>query len=171
MSEPTADRPIFPEGYGTPENNDNLLPWSYVEERMTPARNYWIVTASHNGRPAATPVWGVWLDGKLYFDGSPQTRRGRNIAQNPHVVVHLESGDQVLILEGQASILTAAPDRTLATRLAAAYTQKYAAAGYSPTSEQWDAGGLFIFQPETVLAWTQFPQDTTRWKLSSPHQG
>ncbi len=164
-SQPSVGRPVFPEGYGIPENNETLLPWSYVEERMTEARTYWIGTASKDGRPAVTPVWGVWVDGKLYFDGSPQTRRGRNIAQNSRVVVHLESGDKVVILEGQARILNSAPERSLAERLAAAYTQKYATAGYSPTPEQWDAGGLFIFEPETVLAWTQFPADTTRWKV------
>ncbi len=165
IPQPKAGRPIMPDGYGIPENDDDLLPWSYVEQKMQEARNYWIATASKNGRPAATPVWGAWVDGKLYFDGSPETRRGRNIAQNPNVVVHLESGDQVVILEGKARIYTTAPGRSLAERVAAAYTAKYAASGYSPTPDQWDSGGLFVFEPETALAWTQFPKDVTRWKL------
>ena len=48
------------------------------------------------------PAWGAWVDGALYFDGSPETRRGRNLAQNSSIVVHLESGDEVVILEGEA---------------------------------------------------------------------
>jgi hypothetical protein len=26
-------RPLMPDGYGVPENNDDLLPWSYVDEK------------------------------------------------------------------------------------------------------------------------------------------
>src|SRR5512146_1291179 len=113
-------RPKMPDGYGVPENNEGVLPWSYFDERMAAARNYWISTASKDARPAATPVWGVWMDGILYFDGSPDTRRGRNIRQNPRAVVHLESGDQVVIMEGAVQYLDRAPERALAERLSAA---------------------------------------------------
>jgi hypothetical protein len=162
---PAVGRPIFPDGYGIPENNEGLLPWSFVEERMTAAKNYWIGTATIQGKPAATPVWGAWVNGKLYFDGAPSTRRGRNISRNPQVVVHLESGDQVLILEGQAVILSGAPERGLAEMLSREYTAKYGPLGYSPSPESWDGGGLFVFTPQTVMGWTKFPQDVTRWLL------
>lgn len=160
-----TSRPKMPDDYGIPENNDALLPWSYVEDRLKAARNYWIATVGAKGAPAVTPVWGVWVDGKVFFDGSPLTRRGRNIAKNPHVVVHLESGDQVVILEGRARIYTSAPEPSLAGRVAEAYRQKYAADGYSPTAEQWNEGGLFVFEPDTALGWTKFPEDVTRWAL------
>jgi general stress protein 26 len=164
-NEPKVGRPKMPDGYGVPEHNNTVLPWSYVEERMQAARNYWVVTASQGGRPAATPVWGAWIAGKLYFDGAPTTRRGRNITQNPRVVVHLESGDEVLILEGTAEILSGAPDRALAEQVAAAYTKKYAPA-YEPSPDQWDAGGLFIFTPQLGLGWTIFPENMTRWEVT-----
>jgi nitroimidazol reductase NimA-like FMN-containing flavoprotein (pyridoxamine 5'-phosphate oxidase superfamily) len=162
---PVSDRPLMPDGYGVPDNNESLLPWSYIEEHMQKARNYWISTANREGKPAATPVWGAWIDGKLYFDGSPETRRGRNITENPKVVVHLESGDSVVILEGEAVILSGAPERSLAARLSEAYTAKYKESGYSPGPESWDGGGLFIFTPEKAMGWTKFPEDLTRWKL------
>lgn len=162
---PKAGRPLMPDDYGVPANNDTVLPWSYVEEQMVSARNYWISTSSKNGRPAATPVWGAWLEGKLYFDGAPTTRRGRNIRGNPQVVVHLESGDQVVILEGEAVILDGPPERALAEKVAASYTAKYAASGYSPTPDQWDGGGLFIFTPRMAMGWTKFPENVTRWKF------
>jgi general stress protein 26 len=163
--QPQADRPVVPDGYGVPEHHEGLLPWNFIEERMAAARNYWVCTASQDAKPAATPVWGVWLDGKLYFDGSPQTRRGRNIRANPQVTVHLESGDQVVILEGAADILTGAPERALAERLSQGYTAKYAESGYSPGPESWDGGGLFVFTPEKGLGWSKFPEDLTRWTL------
>ncbi|NLG99495.1 MAG: pyridoxamine 5'-phosphate oxidase [Chloroflexi bacterium] len=158
-------RPVMPDGYGVPENDETLLPWDYVDSRMAKARNYWIITVSPNGAPAATPVWGVWFDDKLYFDGAPSTRRGRNIMSNPRTLVHLESGDEVVILEGQTVILQGAPERSLAERVASEYTQKYASQGYSPTPDQWDQGGLFIFTPTKAIGWSKFPEDVTRWKL------
>lgn len=163
IRQPRAGRPVMPDGYGVPENNQDLLPWSFVEQRMREAKNYWIGTANSDGRPAATPVWGAWVDGRLYFDGAPQTRRGRNIRENPRVVVHLESGDQVVILEGRAVILDGAPERALAEKVAEAYRAKYASLGYSPTPDQWDAGGLFIFEPEKGMGWSEFPKNVTRW--------
>jgi nitroimidazol reductase NimA-like FMN-containing flavoprotein (pyridoxamine 5'-phosphate oxidase superfamily) len=164
VSQPEVGRPVLPDGYGVPENNDGLLPWSFVEERMTAAKNYWIATANREAKPAATPVWGVWVAGKFYFDGSPETRRGRNMAENPHIAVHLESGDQVVILEGMAQML-GKPDPQVAEQVAAEYRRKYANFGYSPTPDQWDQGGLVELTAEKAIAWSQFPTDMTRWKF------
>ncbi len=162
QSEPKAGRPVFPEGYGIPETDEDLLPWGYVEERMAASRNYWIATAAPGGRVSATPVWGVWVQDTLYFDGSPQTRRGRNIAANPSVAVHLEDGTRAVIIEGEVrEVIKPEPD--LANQLVAAYTAKYAADGYTPTLDQWDQGGLFRLDKRRAFAWTEFPKDVTRW--------
>ena len=92
----------MPEGYGVPDTEEGVLDWSWAEERLEQALNYWFATTRPDGRPHAMPAWAVWLDGTVYFEGSPLTRRARNIAENPAVVVHLESGDDVVILEGEA---------------------------------------------------------------------
>jgi len=39
---------------------------------------------------------------RFYFGGGPQTVWARNLARSPQIVVHLESGDEVVILEGTA---------------------------------------------------------------------
>ena len=143
-----------------------MLPWSHVSERMQAAHNYWIATTSPGGRPHATPVWGVWVDETFYFDGSPKTRRGRDLAANPAVAVHLENGTDVVILEGEAHQVHH-PDRALTTRLAAAYSAKYAALGYEPGPDSWDSGGLYRLRPRLAFAWTQFPTDATRWRFDS----
>ena len=163
--DPVAGRPLMPEGYGPPEGQGELLPWQHARERLRAARNYWIATAHPDCRPHVTPVWGVWLDNRLYFDGSPETRRGRNIAANPAIVVHLENGEDVVIVEGAARQLTS-PPRTLTTRLSQGYKEKYASSGYAPEPDTWDQGGLYEMQPRKALAWTQFPNDCTRWIFS-----
>ena len=155
----------MPEGYGVPEGDESLLPWSWAAERLVTARTYWFSTTRPDGRPHAMPAWAVWLDGALYFEGSPETRRARNLAENPAIVVHLESGEQVVILEGEARA-AGRPARALAERLAAAFTAKYAAThDYRPAPDQWDNGGLWALRPRVAFAWSEFPRTVTRWRF------
>jgi hypothetical protein len=153
---PQTSRPLLPEGYGIPQSDEGLLPWSYARERLEQAQNYWLCTASPNARPHAAPLWGVWLDDRLFFDGHPATRWGRNILANPSVAVHLESGNEVVIVEGIVEDI-ATPDRALATRVADAYEAKY---GYRLPDH-----GFFVFTPRVAYGWTQFPKDATRWRF------
>jgi len=164
-AEPKRSRPSMPEGYGVPEDDASLLPWSWAVERLEQARNYWFSTTRPDGRPHAMPAWAVWLDGVLYFEGSPETRRARNVAANPAIVVHLESGDEVVILEGEARA-AGKPERALAERLAAAFGAKYAAThDYRPAPDQWDNGGLWAVRPRVAFAWSKFPTTVTRWQF------
>jgi Pyridoxamine 5'-phosphate oxidase len=160
---PVADRPRMPRGYGVPRTTQGLLPWSHVEQRLTDAKNYWVSTSGPGGRPHAMPIWGGYVDGTLYVEGSPMTRRGRDLAQNPQVAVHLESGDDVVALEGIAEHLTSGPDPEVGERLAAAMTAKYT--GYSPSPHDWDSGGLYAIRPRVAFAWRQFPKDCTRFRF------
>ena len=156
---PKVSRPHIP-GYGIPKDAKGLLPWSHVAERMEKAMHYWISTVSPDSHPHATPVDGLWLDDRLYFGGGTQTRRHRNLMENPAVCVHLESATDVIILHGDAVELRA-PDRELAVRLSEGSKKKY---GYGPKPEDYEkAEGVFIFRPRMVLAWKQFPKDATRW--------
>src|SRR6476620_7002494 len=123
-AQPVCSRPLMPDGYGVPDHDDGLLEWSWAVERLAAAKNYWFSTTRPDGRPHAMPAWAAWVDGALYFDGSPETRRGRNLAQNSSIVVHLESGDEVVIVEGEA-VLAGKPEAGLAERLAAALGAKY----------------------------------------------
>jgi nitroimidazol reductase NimA-like FMN-containing flavoprotein (pyridoxamine 5'-phosphate oxidase superfamily) len=121
---PQAGRPQMPGGYGVPAGSEGMLPWSHASNLLETAINYWIGTTRPNGRPHSVPVWGVWLDDTFYFEGGLDTRRGRNIAANPAVVVHVERDDDIVIVEGDAeAILT--PDSTLSARLVEAFGAKY----------------------------------------------
>jgi len=114
-----------------------LLSWSHVVQRLADARNYWLCTVHPNGHPHVIPFWAVWVDDRIYFDGSPETRLARNIATNQYVALHLESGDDVVIIEG-ISYASSKPSLALGLKLAQAFAQKYAALGYSPEPDQWD---------------------------------
>ena len=92
------------EGYGLGDApaDGSVLPWSAVAGWLEQSRNYWVCTVRADGRPHAMPVWGLWADGELWFSTDPTSVKGRNLEARPDVVVHLESGDEVCILEGRA---------------------------------------------------------------------
>ncbi len=157
MSNPVASRPyIGHEEYGIPQTVEGTLPWSHVVERLERARNYWIGTVGPDGHPHAVPTWGVWVDDTLYFGGGPNTRWSRNLAANPKVTVHLESGDDVLILEGTVDRITD-PAHPQVTRVDDAYEAKYQMRHGIP---------FWVLRPHKVFAWSQFPTNATRWLLS-----
>jgi len=162
MKIPKITRPTFPPGYV--DNPSASVAWDYVEKRLSEAKNYWFSSVRPNGRPHVIPRWAVYLDGKIYYDGSPETRHAQNIARNPHVSLHLESGDQVIIAEGQSKP-AGKPEAELAQKIATAYCLKYEQFGYAPQPDQWDEGGLYEFTPQKILAWTQFNQDPTKFIL------
>lgn len=162
------ERPTLPEGYGLPDNDDDLLEWSAVETRLVGAKHYWMATVRPDGRPHLIPRWGVWVDDAFYYDGSPSTRHARNVEANPACSLSLEDGRQAVILEGRSLATRADPD-DLGLRLAAAFA-KYRDDGYEPASDSWAAehgGGLRVFTPVTALAWFSFPTDATRFVFSS----
>ena len=159
---PATSRPHIP-GYGIPEGREGMLEWGWAEERLTRAPTYWVATMRPDGRPHATPVWGAWVEGALHFEGGAHTRRGRNLAANPAVAVHVERGDEVVILEGVAKEI-AAPEPGLASRLVAAYDAKYHPRyGYRADPDNWRTGGLYVVRATVAFGWARFPEDATRW--------
>jgi hypothetical protein len=138
---------------------------------MAQARNYWIGTTDPDGAPHTVPVWGVWLDDTLFFGGG-QTRWMRNLARNPAALVHLESGDDVVIIEGIAEWVT---DRTLLRRASRASAVKYEGAKDTGDDASTQAGddtggdtggeGIFALRPRVVYAWGQSLKNPTRWRF------
>jgi pyridoxine/pyridoxamine 5'-phosphate oxidase len=140
---------------------DGLLPWSFVAERMASSRNYWIATTRTDGRPHVAPVWGLWLDGVFYFSTDPKSVKGRNLAAKPDVVVHLESGDEAVILEGIAEPVA---DLIELTRFADAYEPKYQFRPDPTTPDQ----GVYRLKVVTAFAWAEkeFLTSATRWSFA-----
>ncbi len=160
MTKPQITRPKFPPGYV--DHPKSTVSWEYVAQRLEESKNYWLSSVRPNGRPHTIPRWGVFVDGKFYYDGSPETRHAHNIVQNPYITLHLEDGEQAVIAEG-TSAPVGKPEPELAAKIAAAYCAKYEAHGYAPKPDQWDEGGLYAFTPKKVLAWTVFFENPTRF--------
>ena len=139
------------------------LAWTWVDEQIARAGTYW-VDARTEGHPHPRPVWGVWYEQRLHLSvGSPVLSGA--MSEHAAVTVHLESGTEVVIIEG----LVAAAVETSAAVIEA-YNRKY----------DWDYqvdryGHLSIVQPSTVLAWRtagwagrESFQSTGRWVYDDP---
>ncbi|HLO17718.1 MAG TPA: pyridoxamine 5'-phosphate oxidase family protein, partial [Anaerolineales bacterium] len=120
-------RPTFPKGYV--DKPVSFLTWDWVTAQLTESKAYWLCSVRPNGRPHVIPRWGVYVDGKVYYDGSPETRHSRNIESNPNVSLHLENGTEAIILEG-ISGPAGKPSPALGKKLSQAYKKKYKELGY-----------------------------------------
>jgi general stress protein 26 len=153
--------PQAPPMYGL-KPRQQYLPFRHAEDRLTKSRNYWICTSRPDGRPHSIPVWGFWVDGALYFGTARASRKARNLAHNPAVSIHLDSGDDVVILEGNA-VQVDLSDATAITKLDTASRAKYKMPlMISPEVV------LYSVRPRVVLAWTEkdFPNNATRWEFN-----
>ncbi|MFD9127368.1 pyridoxamine 5'-phosphate oxidase family protein [Kitasatospora sp. NPDC059571] len=123
MTEPTADRPHMP-GYGIlpADEGGGLLPWEWARQQLAASHDYWVSSVREDGRPHVMPVWGVWLDGALWFSSSLQSRKIHNLAQRPDCVVTTDDARDPVILEGRAERTA---DRPAIAAFLAALNAKY----------------------------------------------
>jgi len=163
VPEPTAGRPYMP-GYGiTPAGDDEgVLPWSRAVERLTQAHNYWIATGGRGRAPQLPAVWGVWLeDLGFVFSCASNSRKARNLAEDPRCAVSTERADEAVIVEGHAEAVT---DQALLSKFKAAYDPKY----------NWEIeigkGGIFVVRPNVAFAFIEhsdkFESTATRWTFA-----
>lgn len=158
----SAPRPAVlaaPRGYGFPVSQDGLLEWSVAEALLAQARTVWLGTVQPDGRPYATPLWAVWIDGALYFDGMPTARWARNLANNPAIEMHVEIDGKVVMLEGRAEDVQTDPE--LGARIVAAWDEKYDRGAPEPAER-----GLFRLRPTIARAWSEDLSDGTRWTFA-----
>jgi hypothetical protein len=126
--------------YGGPSDREALA-WSWVEGCLTVAGTYWVVPRSP-GHPHPRPVWGVWHRERLHLSvGTPTFRRA--VVDDAAVTVHLDSGTDVVIVEG-----VVAPPATTSPTALAAYDVKY---DWTYQVDQY--GDLAVVEPTKVLAW------------------
>lgn len=135
--------------------------WPATEEKLTASRNYWICTTRPNGAPHSKPVWGVWMHGTLWFGTGGDSVTGRNLARDPRVSVHLESGDDVVILEGVIESLLAGE--------VPADVKRTSLAKYDMPEDSEDPPGSIWYRlvPKFALTWLEasYPTTAARWEF------
>ena len=138
--------------------------------RLRAALTYWIATTRPDGRPHSMPVWGVWVDDALWFGTDGQ--KARNLAHEPYAVAHVESAEDVAIVEGPVERL---PIAETPAAVSAAYRDKYvdpesgepfvlvSVGDYDPKA------ALYVLRPQIGHAWVEgaFVETQTRWTFEA----
>jgi len=125
--------------YGRQADHEPLA-WSWVEGELLRSGTYWVVARS-GGHPHPRPVWGIWHQDRLYLSiGTPALQQA--LADDPVITTHLESGTDVVIVEGEVA------GTTMNLDVIAAYDRKY---DWSYDVEEY--GPLLVVAPSKILAW------------------
>jgi pyridoxine/pyridoxamine 5'-phosphate oxidase len=142
------------------------LPWTWASEQFKEALIYWIATTRPDGRPHCRPVWGVWLDEIFYFN--TVSRAAENLATNPAITVHLESGSSVVIIEGEAEKVS---DPRRIQQLVSLFSQKY----HGIIEPNWLSEPFYAVRPHLAFGWladasgrdggAYFQGTATRWRF------
>jgi hypothetical protein len=162
LPEPKLEAPLL---YGQRPPRDSLLPWSWAVKRLEAAMEYWVVTVRPDGRPHARPVWGIWLPQGFWFFTGGLARE--NLQSNPHISVHLESGKEVLVMEGESN-READPDvlASICATYSAKYSYKVQPVGDQVADEEGNRGPAFRVVPRVAFGWEDDMSYPTRWRFS-----
>lgn len=153
------------------EPESQPLEWTWVERKLITSSSYWLITTRLNGAPHARPVWGVYHDGTIWFSTGRSSVKGRNLARDPRCVLHVESADDVVIVDGTVELVAvwdevfdAEPGITVMQKYMEKYVMKRDE--LSPEGELSDAG-LYRVWPNVVNAWLEgaYPTTQSHWVL------
>jgi nitroimidazol reductase NimA-like FMN-containing flavoprotein (pyridoxamine 5'-phosphate oxidase superfamily) len=145
---------------------DDTLSWPEVAARLAAARNYWLCTTMPSGAPHTAPVWGVVIGHTLYLYSERRTVKARNLAADPRVVVHLESGEDVVIVRGTAEDLgTPAQAGHVVTALSAKYTRPDDRPFLPDAEPAFDV--VYALRPQSAMMWRLADYETSQRRWTS----
>jgi pyridoxine/pyridoxamine 5'-phosphate oxidase len=167
MAEPAADRPFMP-GYGVlpAAQGSGLIPWAEAERRLTGSHDYWCATVRPDGRPHVMPVWGVWLDGGVWFSSGLRSRKARDLAAEPRCTLTTDDAQNPVVVDGVARQVS---DAAGIAAFLDAMNAKYEA-GMTVEFLDPKVNGTFAVRPERAFALTHddFTGSPTRWTFPAP---
>jgi general stress protein 26 len=124
----------------------NPARWRTLEARLGREFTIWIATVRHDGRPHLTPVWYVWLEGRIYVAIGTESQKFVNLRANQTVALALPDTENVIILEGEAH----AADRSTSDRVADYFYHKYEWDFRYDNDANWR---LIEVTPHKILTW------------------
>jgi len=165
MFEPKASHPHWPDAVqDVSKDLSALKPWPWALERLEKSHNYWISTTRPDGRPHLMLVWGIWWQDAFWFSTGARTRKAKNMAADPHVVIGTEEADEAVILEGTAEEIK---DRSVWKQLVEIYNRKYGG-DVGPLLES-SGGCVFRVTPQIAFGQDEhaenFTDAVTRWQF------
>jgi hypothetical protein len=88
----------------------DILPWSRAHDQLSsiipdPNSIFYLNTTRPDGRPHSVGIGAVWYDGDMYFTSNLETRKSRNLAENPYATITTRLPDMDLVLEGKTTLV------------------------------------------------------------------
>lgn len=146
-------------GYGLPKGSKGLLPWSWAEERLQNSHNYWINTVRPDGGPHTMVIWGVWLNNAFYFSTGTQSRKARNLKENPRCIICTEKAHEAVIVEGVARLTKDSPQLQFFSHYQKKYKWDMSSMQDEPIYELRPSRAFGLFEKKLMQA-------ATRWDFS-----
>lgn len=131
------------------------------------ARSYWLGTSDPDGSPHAVPVWGAVVSHDLYLFSERRTAKARYVAANPQVVVHLESAENVVIVNGLLEDVGLPQEHPEVLQALEAKYSSPEDARYLPTADPaFDV--LWRLRPRRAMLWRldQYDASQARWRAT-----
>jgi nitroimidazol reductase NimA-like FMN-containing flavoprotein (pyridoxamine 5'-phosphate oxidase superfamily) len=142
-----------------------ITTWPQLVATLDRAASYWLATTDPAGAPHAAPVWGVAHGTRFFLYSSRTSRKVRNVQRDPHVVLHLPSTEDVVIVHGVAQDLGEPREWPEVLR---ALERKYATPeerAYLPSADDsYDVLLELIWQ--RALGWNLADYEHSFWRLS-----
>ncbi len=106
-----------------------------IDQRLHDNLIIWLTTVRPDGRPHSVAVWFLWDGESILIFSKPNQQKLHNIEHNPNVVLAIDNtneGDDPIVLEGQATLLTNSDVDTTLAAYAAKYDEKMKEINFTP---------------------------------------
>ena len=108
---------------------------AHIDHRLHTEPIIWLSTVRPDGRPHLVPVWYLWDRQTIRFFSQPRAQKVRNLLHRNQVVLALnadDEGEDVVIVEGEATLLPAGTVDATLPAFVAKYARLMARIGTSP---------------------------------------
>ena len=120
-----------------------------------------LATVDRRGQPHVVPVWHILLDGDLYIETSPDSKKGRNLKANPKIALVVDVGDRFdtykgIMIQGKVEF---EKDKKMLARVREAMAQRYFGTSEHP-------GYKFLVSGSDPLLMKVIPKKVVTWDYS-----
>jgi len=110
------------------------------------------------GQPHVVPVWHILLDGDLYIETSPSSKKGLNLKTNPKMALVVDAGDTFdtykgVMIQGRVEFVK---DKKILVRFRDAMAQRYFGTSEHPGYKYLVSGSdplLMKVIPKKIITW------------------
>jgi len=117
-----------------------------------------LATVDRRGQPHVVPVWHILLDGDLYIETSPSSKKGLNLKTNPKMALVVDAGDTFdtykgVMIQGRVEFVK---DKKMLVRFRDAMAQRYFGTSEHPGYKYLVSGSdplLMKVIPKKIITW------------------